>query len=194
MDKKAVVLNTDGKILSQAIIDSMTSSGAILIPESQELLSSLEEGTKIRFGIFRKYLEVYEGEIASIGTDRFRISQLRDSEVNARQDVKIDVDYNGTISYEQDNKPINCSVKIRDLSCGGFCFASRVDLDVNKCYETVVPLTKEPLVLNFKIVRKLREEKTFIYGCKFLDLEDTVERMLRETVYRLLALKCKRKI
>lgn len=72
-----------------------------------------------------------------------------------------------------------------DLSCGGIAFRSHCMLSVGDLFEVVVPITSEgPLLLNAQLLRVHLEPDAFnFYACKFVDMIDDEESMLREAVF-----------
>lgn len=71
-----------------------------------------------------------------------------------------------------------------DLSCGGIAFRCRMSLAVGDRFEVVVPLTSEgPLLLNAEALRVHLDPGGNLYACKFVDMIDDQETMLREAVF-----------
>ena len=72
-----------------------------------------------------------------------------------------------------------------DLSCGGIAFRSMCLLSVGDVFEVVVPITSEgPLLLNTQLLRvHLEPGSPNFYACKFIDMIDDEESMLREAVF-----------
>lgn len=71
-----------------------------------------------------------------------------------------------------------------DLSCGGIAFRSRFPLTVGEEFEVVVPITADgPLVLQAQLLRVHLEPDGNFYACKFVNMIDDEETMLREAVF-----------
>lgn len=71
-----------------------------------------------------------------------------------------------------------------DLSCGGIAFRCRLTLAVGETFEVVIPLTAEgPLLLHAQILRVHLDPSGNVYACKFIDMIDDEETMLREAVF-----------
>ncbi len=77
------------------------------------------------------------------------------------------------------------SMRSIDLSCGGVAFRSPWSFAVGETFELVVPLTSEgPLLMTAELLRvHLEPNKYNIYACKFIDVIDDEESMLREAVF-----------
>lgn len=72
-----------------------------------------------------------------------------------------------------------------DLSCGGIAFHSSCVLSTDEVFEIVVPLlSEEPLLLHAQALRGRTDPgKGNFYACKFVDLIDDEETLLREAVF-----------
>ena len=72
-----------------------------------------------------------------------------------------------------------------DLSCGGIAFLSDCELAVGAAFELVVPLTSEgPLLIGAQVLRaRPMEDGRSLYACKFIDMIDDEEALLREAVF-----------
>ncbi len=107
-------------------------------------------------------------------------------------DVRVSVDIPAIISYEHDDEYIEYEIRIRDISSGGMCFVCQEELDMKKTYETVADWAKTPIVVKIKLLRKEYDEyNKAVYGCKFIDLIQQEEFLLRAGVYYIQAKKFK---
>ena len=72
-----------------------------------------------------------------------------------------------------------------DLSCGGIAFHSPHVFTPHEVFEVVVPLvSEEPLLLRTEALRARADPgKGNFYACRFVDLIDDEESMLREAVF-----------
>ncbi len=77
------------------------------------------------------------------------------------------------------------SMRSIDLSSGGLAFRSPWTFAVGDQFEVVIPITSDgPLLLRAELLRvHLEPGAQNFYACKFLDLIDDEEAMLRETVF-----------
>lgn len=195
MDRKAVILDSEGNIIGEAMLVQMGVETTVLKTENFRFQDI--PPCSIRFCLFLKYVEMYEGTVFDVKDDLVYIKDLRDNADKARKDVKLNVSFDSIIScFKAGCEPKNWPVRMKDISSGGICFICKEELNKDDIYETVIPITKFPLVLQFKIVRALKEEGTvgWIYGCSFVGMCEKEEKMLREVVYRLIGLKYKNKI
>ncbi|MBE6909732.1 MAG: PilZ domain-containing protein [Ruminococcaceae bacterium] len=77
------------------------------------------------------------------------------------------------------------ALRAANLSCGGIAFFSPCALAIGNVFELVVPLTSEgPLLLNAQLLRvHLAEDGNHFFACKFIDMIDDEETLLREAVF-----------
>ncbi len=79
-------------------------------------------------------------------------------------------------------------IRSHDISCGGFAFYSEEELQKDEVFETVIPITTQPLVLRVKVLRKDKISSTsnkFLYAAEFLDMLHEEEILVREAVFLL---------
>ena len=72
-----------------------------------------------------------------------------------------------------------------DLSCGGIAFYCTGVFEIGARYEIVIPITLEsPLIVNCQILRAEPYEGVIMfYACKFVDIIDDEETVIREAVF-----------
>lgn len=194
MNKKAVIIDQDGGIIMDTMMEYRKDGTVVMtqIPPQTEKL--IQPPGIVRFFVLQNYMEFYQGTVYQAEKDKMYLNNITpEGENKKQQDVKVNIRMDQIITYYQDKQLMGCRVKMKDLSAGGMCFSTNVNLDSQRVYEIITSLTKEPLLINFKIVRQIRSEngKEFIYGCKFLNIGPDEEKMLRNTVFRLLGLKFK---
>lgn len=71
-----------------------------------------------------------------------------------------------------------------DLSCGGIAFVGTDELETDDLAELIIPITLNPLILRSQILRKQPLSRgRALYACKFVDLCDSEEALVREAVF-----------
>lgn len=195
MDKKIVILNDNDEIIANAYLESITAEEAVIRLNSAAMAKEMKNHPNIRFRISGNYVENYKGIVCKAEENKIHIIHLFGVDVCYRQDVKIDLNFKAAITYHQNNKLKSAQIQMKDISSGGLCFNTKQDLEMDLIYEIVISITKVPIILKLKIVRKLEPEEDgiFIYGCKFIDIGPDEEKLLREAVFRLHGLKYRRK-
>ena len=77
------------------------------------------------------------------------------------------------------------SVRLRDISAGGVCVVSEIELNRTKLYEMVFDLGREPDVISLRILRHTKNENgENVYGCAFVQLGALQESRIREYVFK----------
>ncbi len=105
-----------------------------------------------------------------------------------RENLRIPVNFN-TFIIPIDGKWVGRRKIIsHDISCGGFAFYSDEELFKEEMFETVVPITSQPLVLRVKVLRKDKistKSDKFLYAGEFYEMLHEEEIMVREAVFNL---------
>ncbi len=80
--------------------------------------------------------------------------------------------------------------QIVDLSAGGLAFACSNELDKDLLYNMVFDRTPRQVDVNLKIIREIQKpDGSYIYGCKFDNITQKDEELIRQYVFRALAQK-----
>lgn len=98
---------------------------------------------------------------------------------NIRDDVRLDLNmpakvFVGTTSVE---------VVIRDLSCGGMRFSTKYELYEYDTCMTSLTLKDPGIVTKMDIIRKQQVGSGFIYGCKFVNLQEAEANVIRSWIF-----------
>lgn len=195
MNEQAAILDKDGGIIMDTVITSVKNGNAVMTWQARKENAALKPNEKVCLFILKKYMEFYEGTVEKIEGNTIYMKDFTLQGENKCQDVKVNLNYDSHITFREEGQLKSCLVRVKDISSGGICFFTDVSLNKEMVYEFIVLLTKEPIVLNLKIVRKIYRDdgKGYIYGCKFLDVDPDTEKMLRNTVFWLLGLKYRHK-
>lgn len=182
-----LILTPENSKICGADMIYLNQDRAAFIIESSMTLARLGRMKKVRFHKLEEYAEIFEADVYQIKEGRLFVENLKNITATLRSDLKMKVSYKSTLRSLEGTSRKNLEIKARDISCGGMCFETEKDLMMTELYETVVPITRIPLVLNLKILRKTYDEERniYVYGCRFVELNNNEDRLLREAVYRL---------
>ena len=191
-EKKYLVLTDNNITLSEAYLIYMNAGYAVLRLKSERILKEISGMKFIRFHKLESYAEMFEGEVCQVKEDRLYVDGVVNISACMRSDLKVKVKSSSTITIADKDKKDGDGeerylVSFLDISCGGLCIQSSADLDTDRVYEIIIPITVEPIMLNFEIKRKNfdEERKVYIYGGRFKNLNHNEERLLREAIFRL---------
>lgn len=128
------------------------------------------------------YAEMYQGEVIKEGSS-LALNNIKNISASMRGDFKMKITFNSTIKNIEEIKSDCIKIQVLDISCGGMGFKTKMDLDSVAEYQVLITFTAEPLLLNFKLLRKEKIGDEFNYGCKFTTLSDVEEIMLRKGIF-----------
>lgn len=195
---KCILLDDKNVVIDNADLSFYNSKKVVLIPFRKETINRYKKNQKIRFQFEKKHDAIYEGEITQTDDLRMCLKNINIIDFgengDLRVDVRIDVNMNSTISYENDEGYFKFDIDVKNISSGGMCFCCNEELPMNITYEIVTDWTEPPLVVKVKLLRKKLVKQTGnSYGCKFIDLLPEEESILRAGVYYIQAIKFKPK-
>lgn len=159
-------------------------------PDSQELHILLTEGEPLRL----RNAEIVQAvpQDKNLPSQMVRVVGYRDGLViltpmrgagaAMRRNFRVPVVFSSFVYPPGGGRAMLRSV---DLSCGGLAFRSPCMLAVGSEFEVVIPITSEgPLLMSAQILRvHLEPDGVNFYACKFIDLIDDEETLLREAVF-----------
>jgi hypothetical protein len=158
-------------------------------PDGKTLFISLQEGDPAalsRIGILQAVPQDKEQPpqmVRFIGSREriIALEPMRDLGSAMRKNFRVPVAFDSFVYPPGKSRAALRSV---DLSCGGIAFRSKLPIAVGDHFELVIPLTSEgPLLLWAEALRVHLDPDGNLYACKFIDLIDDQETMLREAVF-----------
>lgn len=112
--------------------------------------------------------------------DKFDQEKRNDCRINIEMDlIMYKIIYNDKILELP--KPI--PIKIKNLSCGGILIYSKIDFPENTCFYLKFQTKNNIMELIVEIIRKEYNRKSFIYGCRFLQLSPIEQQQLRQFIF-----------
>ncbi|MDE7245605.1 MAG: PilZ domain-containing protein [Oscillospiraceae bacterium] len=184
MERLYLILDGEGHALSQAVLESAPDASALQV----RLLDDEPEDF------------THKGEIQLIGLDdgspacrgfverqrgsRLVIHTTADLGVEARENLRVATDFRSVIYPVTGRWRGQRAVQGHDLSCGGVAFHTMERLSVGEIAEIVLPVTDEPLLLHFRVLRELPSDTPVpLYAARFIDLILDQEIIIRKAVF-----------
>lgn len=184
---KYVLLTENNVVLAEAVLVFSNGKNMVFRVSSAKSMSRLSGYNCLRYHKMESYAETFEGQVYDLKMDKIYLQEIKNISATMRSELKVKVKYDSIIRSVEDSSVINQSIHAKDISCGGMCFTCSQDLSTSIVYETIVPITSDPVIVGFEIIRKSQDEDTgeFIYGCRFRGMNNREEIMLRQAVYKL---------
>lgn len=119
---------------------------------------------------------------AGFRNDIVALEPMRQAGAAIRKNFRVPVAF---LSYVYPASGPRAAMRSVDLSCGGIAFHSSHVFAPSEVFEVVVPLvSEEPLLLRAEALRARADPGIGnFYACKFVDLIDDEEALLREAVF-----------
>ena len=188
MNKRCLILDRKNNVLCSGDICFEGMTRATIQPDYKSLIKKIRKNECVRFQIKEKYDEIYDSVLDKYDDEKIYISRIKNISEDLKEDLRVQVSYMSDIMYDPD--------QCRNISID-MCFLCRISLAMEINYQIIMPWTVEPLIIDFKILRKMDtigdKEFVYTYGCKFLKINHMEESMLREGVFRFQSLKYKAK-
>jgi len=186
MNHLYLVLNPQGQALSQAILESPPNADMLqvrlLLDDDDPLdltgagelqLIGLDDDAPARRGVVKRQ----RGKM-------LMIQPTAELGAQARENLRVQTNFESVIYPVSGSWRGQRPVKGYDLSCGGVAFFTMQELSVNEVAELVLPVTDEPLLLHFRVLRTLPANGPVpLYACKFVNLILDEEIMIRKAVF-----------
>lgn len=196
MEDRVTVLSDVGKFEGVGYIhftDDKDQATITLDDLSDVTAHDLLKDKPIRLIVSGSYYELYTALVQEYDNLNKTLSvyNIVNQEEQLNEDLKVEIEEQINIVYIKQGDIVSLDAITRDISAGGFCFATDKELDFDKKYEVVFNFFDEPLLVNFNIVRKIDRniKNQKLYGCQFLDLSQHAEEEIRRKVFQIVAQK-----
>lgn len=196
MEDRVTLLSEMGKFEGVGYIrftDDKDQATIVLDDLSDVTVQNLLKGKPIRLIVNGSYYELYTALVQEYDSlnKTVTICNIVNQEEQLNEDLKVEIEEQINIVYLKQGNIVSLDAVTRDISAGGFCFASDQELDFDTKYEVVFNFFDEPLLVNFNIVRKIDRnvKNQKLYGCQYLDLSQHAEEEIRRKVFQIVAQK-----
>ena len=124
------------------------------------------------------------GRVVRRRDDRLVLERMGELGNEVRENLRMPVRFHSYIYPVSGAWKGRRAVQAHDVSCGGMAFFCEDHLEDGERVEVVVPVNKEPLVLQAEVLRvRLSSRTTPLYAAKFTDLLYDEEVLVREAVF-----------
>ena len=111
-----------------------------------------------------------------------------DRRIEYRTEVSIDIEINELILNDQYIKlPFPLKSKILNISCAGILLETELNIPIDTCFCIDLFLDKEKISFIIQVIRIDEENinnKLYNYGCKFLNIPESLSCKLRKYIYK----------
>lgn len=182
MDRLYLVLDKEGHALSQAMLESSPDADMLqvrlvgdedLALEGEVQLIGLDDSAPARRGVVKRQRG-----------SRVLVQPTAELGAEARENLRVRTNFKSVIYPVTGSWRGQRAVQGYDLSCGGVAFHTMQELSPGEVAELVLPVTDEPLLLHFRVLRSLpTSEPVPLYAARFTDLILDQEILIRKAVF-----------
>lgn len=182
--ERYLMMDSENMPLARCLLESPRDSSGLTVRVLEGKEKILSEGDTVRLvGIATGSSELL-GRIVRRRNELVMIEKLGLTGAEARQDLRMPTDFFSFVYPVSGTWRGRRTVKSKDLSCGGIAFYCQQELEIGEVFETVIPITAEPVLLKGEVLRRRPMENDItLYAAKFLDMCDGEKTIVREAVF-----------
>lgn len=212
-----IIVDSYNKMICEGVVKDFFRGDATfevahrLRPSEAEYLS---RGRMVRIVFQSGRRGLFEGEIVDVINGRIMLEGIHSIAQYVKEDVRLETYFETKAYYTDEAGQIFAyEVVIADISAGGIRLMSEVPLPMKQTLDVAIPYRANYIMLETDIIREisgdedmekmqlmqlrdasLREmEFRHSYGCKFHDVTNTEENMIRSMVFQIAAKKAARR-
>lgn len=184
MERLYLILDKGGVALAQAVLESPRITEIVQLRLTEETdLDFLQIGEIQCIGLDNCATSL-RGTVTMQRGERLVVKPIATLGEDARENLRIQTDFESVMypitGYWKGQRP----VKGHDLSCGGVAFHTMQPLAPGEVAELVLPVTDEPLLLHFRVLRTLPSDGPVpLYAARFVDLILDQDIAIRKAVF-----------
>lgn len=192
-----MMINSSNKMICEGIVKEFYHGEAeFQVVNGSGILKELEAGCYIRFVFMQGRKGIFEGEVVDINGSRIALENVRSLAKSVKEDVRIETDFITKVFIKNEEGDIFAwNVTIVDISAGGVALLCNEKISLNRVIQVAVPYQNSYIVLDALLIREsvemTEQGKMYGYGCKFYDLSNTTEMMVRSMVFQIAARKAR---
>ena len=167
--------------------------GTFKIESGMEELRRIEEGQLVRFMFMEGRRGLFIGKVSDIQGTTILVENIESMGTGVKEDVRIDTDIPTKLFCTTKEGDIRAwSVVIWDISAGGARIQSKAPIPLERVMELAVPYDTTYMMVTLLPLREQSDSGYFQYGCKFYNLTNTEEKLMRCMVFKIAARQAKR--
>lgn len=185
-----LMLDSRGRPIARGRVQGRTDGPYWQIQVEDGKIDEILEHKKLKLLSIMDTGPSYEGIIVRSRNDmiQLEVAKLAPDTGDMRKNLRVAVRFKSFIYPVNGSWAGRREIESNDLSAGGIAFFTDDSLRIGEQLEIVIPVTSQPLVVRGQVLRMRRTEQAAVplmYACKFLDLCNDEESMLRESVFNL---------
>ncbi len=209
MRDRFIIVDNYNKMICEGIVKELFRGDAVFqVEHGLHAVEKFSRAQAVRFVFQEGRRGIFEGVVVDVKYNQIILEDVHSIAKFVKEDVRIDT-YFETKAYDTDEEGeiFAYEVVIADISAGGIRLMSEVPLPKERVLDVAIPYHSEYMLVSTDIVREIEDdedipkmqmiqlndrslrEMMFLhsYGCKFHEMTNTEENMIRAMVFQIAA-------
>lgn len=215
MKDRFIIVDKYNKMICEGFVKELfRGDAAFQVEHGLHALEKIKRGHYVRFVFQAGRRGIFEGKVIDVQNSQIILEEVHSIAKYVKEDVRIDT-YFETKAFRTDEagQIFAWDAVVADISAGGICLMTEVSLPVGQVLDVAIPYYSEYIIIPTDIMRELegdsdieriqtmqmndanlREMKlNHSYGCKFHEVTNVEENMVRSMVFQIAAKKASKK-
>ena len=187
-----MVIDSANKVVCEGVVKELfRGEGEFHVANGTAALKELEVGDIIRFAFKDGRKGIFQGEIVDILNNKIILEGIRSLGSAVKEDILVNTDFESRVYMTDEEGQITAkNIVIADISAEGLRVLVNSPLPMDRIIEVAVPYHTEYIIVDMQIIREIENDrdreffkKRHSYGCRFCNLLNTEESMIRGMVF-----------
>lgn len=196
-----ILINSSNKLICEGLVKEYFRGDAeFQVDHGVEALQEITRGQLIRFAFKEGRRGIFEGKVIDIKGNQILLEDVRSLANVVKEDVRVDTDFETRVyAKNTEEQLLAWDVSIADISATGSRILCDAEIPINRIIEVAIPYHSQYIIVDMVVLREIEGDSDSVrtqnlvqghmynhsYGCKFYDLTNTEENMLRGMVFQI---------
>lgn len=211
MKDRFIIVDSYNKMICEGVVKEFFRGDAVFqVEHGQWDAEQLARGRIVRIVFQQGRKGLFEGEIVDVQSGRIMLEDIHSIAQYVKEDVRLETYFETKAFYTDETGQIFAyEVVIADISAGGIRLMSEASLPIWKTLDVAIPYRSDYIIIATDILREIKEDEDMrkmqlmqlndaslremefrhSYGCKFHEVTNVEEQMIRAMVFQVAARK-----
>ena len=209
MKDRFIIVDNYNKMICEGVVKELFRGDAVFqVEHGLHALETFSRSQAVRFVFQEGRRGIFEGIILDVQNGQIILEEVHSIAKFVKEDVRIDTYFETKAYYtDEEGQIYSYEAVIADISAGGIRLMSEVPLPTGKVLDVAIPYHAEYMVIETDIVREIADDSDIprmqmiqandrslrdmdflhSYGCKFHEMTNLEENMIRSMVFQIAA-------
>ena len=184
MERLYLVLDGQGRALCQGVLESSPHADLLQVRLLGDDAEDMALTGEVQLIGLDDRLPARRGEVTRQRGCQIVVRPTAELGAEARENLRVRTNFKSVIYPVTGQWKGQRAIRCHDLSCGGIAFHTMQQLSPGEVAELVLPVTDEPLLLHFRVLRTLPSDGPVpLYAARFVDLILDQDIAIRKAVF-----------